>query len=809
MTFRGAWMAMMVVACGCSEEDPPRNDAGDAEIDVADETDVPRDIYEDPPFDADGDDNGSGEPPVAPHREPEPLVVDEWLVGLLSPDEPDPLIDAVETGTFAYPGAGEDERGIDWRVTTPGSNGSLGPSGYLIAYAVARVDLTEPAAIVARVDRALGVYINGAPQPADIYGSRRMRVPLVGRTGENLIVVRAFPVRGRMEVELFRTADEVFLNLGDATLPDLVDGEASELLAGVPLLNLTASPLHALRARVVENEHFEETSVEHPSVAGGAVTQIGFVLRPRAPPAGPGAVMTARLRVSSPSLGWAYERDLEMTAVPDGAAYRRTFRDPADGSVQYYGVLPPADFDPARNYALVLTLHGAGVEAIGQAGAYSPKDWAYIVAPTNRRPFGFDWEEWGRLNALGALDDAMTTFRIDPTRVYLTGHSMGGHGAWHVGVTTPGRFAVVGPSAGWESFYSYGGERRPTGAFARARAHSDTLVYLANLARRGVYIIHGSADDNVPVSEGRNMYAAVSAVADDVVYHEEPGAGHWWDGDASPGADCVDWPPLFDFMQARTLNPVETDFTFRSPSPAYSPTHSFVTLHSAVTPYEDLVVTSARTGATVEIATTNVRSMEIDGRALRGRGVTTAVVDGTSHDLPDGPLPVGPAGGKRRDVHGPLNQVFHRPFCFVHPDEGGPFAHVAAYFTSYWTIYGNGHACALPVSAVTAEIRASRNLVYLGLPADEIGDPDVPFSWGESAIVVAGDRYRDAGLFFVFPRDGRLAAAFATTGGAERLLYRVVPFSSRGGMPDYLVWSGSWARAAGFFDPEWRYDPAL
>jgi S-formylglutathione hydrolase FrmB len=30
----------------------------------------------------------------------------------------------------------------------------------------------------------------------------------------------------------------------------------------------------------------------------------------------------------------------------------------------------------------------------------------------------------------------------------LTGHSMGGHGTWHLGVHDAGRFAVIGPSAG-------------------------------------------------------------------------------------------------------------------------------------------------------------------------------------------------------------------------------------------------------------------------------------------------------------------------------------------------------------------------
>ena len=77
------------------------------------------------------------------------------------------------------------------------------------------------------------------------------------------------------------------------------------------------------------------------------------------------------------------------------------------------------------------------VEAIGQAEAYAPKPGLHIVAPTNRRPYGFDWEDWGRLDAIEVLDLAQRDFGTDPRRTYLTGHSMGGHGTWHLGVTFP------------------------------------------------------------------------------------------------------------------------------------------------------------------------------------------------------------------------------------------------------------------------------------------------------------------------------------------------------------------------------------
>src|SRR5439155_13772943 len=134
------------------------------------------------------------------------------------------------------------------------------------------------------------------------------------------------------------------------------------------------------------------------------------------------------------------------------------------------------------------------------------KTWGHLVAPTNRRPFGFDWEDWGRLDAVEVLDAAARDLGTDRTRTYLTGHSMGGHGAWQVGVTFPDRFAAVGPSAAWISFWSYAGARQPASPgpveqmLARAALPSDTLALSPNTTQEGIYILHGGADDNVPVT---------------------------------------------------------------------------------------------------------------------------------------------------------------------------------------------------------------------------------------------------------------------------------------------------------------------
>ena len=374
-------------------------------------------------------------------------------------------------------------------------------------------------------------------------------------------------------------------------------------------------------------------------------------------------------------------------------------------------MVPPTNLDAARDYGLVLTLHGAGVEGIGQARAYSPKPDAWIIAPTNRRPFGFDWEVFGRVDALEVLDDATAAARIDPTRVYVTGHSMGGHGTWQLGVLFPGRFATVSPSAGWDSFMSYTGRAAPRGAFARSQASSSSSAYLSNLARRGVYVVHGSADDNVPVREGRTMSMRAREHSSAVTYHEQPGAGHWWDGDLSPGADCVDWPPMFALMSERRLDPWELDFTFTSPSPWVSPRHSFVTVLSASGTDADVRVTSAREGTSVTLTTANVRAMEINGDALRDKGITSITIYGARRAVPAMRFTVGDTTGKTVARGGPFNEVLERPWCVVYPDDGpAVWRDYASYLVSTWALQGNGAGGALPRRAVTPTAASYRHL---------------------------------------------------------------------------------------------------
>jgi poly(3-hydroxybutyrate) depolymerase len=742
---------------------------------------------------------------VWPREELQPLTLEKWFGAYIGVS--DPIEEALERATFEPPQqTGVDNNGVKWFELEATENGGLGFSGYRMFYAVGKVSISQDTKVIVRADNVYRIFAGSGhhPQLGDFYGSKRIRLPLELKASEPFIVVQTwgqeFP-----EVQAWTTQAEIFINDLDVTAPDLVVGDGSEQWLGVAVLNLTEGIVSDVKASVLENGYFQATTVVLPALAPVSATQVPFLLKPRQPSDEVGKEVPVKLHIESSSLRFAYETTVVLRTVSGEEANKRTRRSKDDGSVQYYAVLAPKGYESGKTYGLVLALHGAGVEALGHAQAYSRKEFAFIIAPTNRRPFGFDWEEWGRLDALEALDDAMRIFRIDKTKVYVTGHSMGGHGTWQMGVLYPGIFRVVAPSAGWASFYTYTGAPKPQGAIGRARASSDTLAYVTNLARRAVYILHGSNDDNVPVSEAITMHDALVGVVEDLQIHIQEGASHWWDGDEADGVDCVDWNPIFDTMKSRVLDPFELDFVFVTPSPRVNATHSFVTILQQEDMMSDSVVSSSFDGQTLTLSTTNCRSLKIRGDVLWAKGISKVVLDGSEIYVENAEMQIGDGHGKRPDAYGPFNQVFERPFCFVCPDIASREAEYASYLVTAWSVLGNGSACTVSSGEEGSESLAEYNLVFVGVDAKSVPLPDgFPVSWDEEAIRVRDRTYGNAALAMVFPCKNHLCGVLTATNGFLHLLFRYLPFTSRSGFPDYTVWSEQGVLDAGFFDAQWR-----
>src|SRR5258706_11644791 len=111
-------------------------------------------------------------------------------------------------------------------------------------------------------------------------------------------------------------------------------------------------------------------------------------------------------------------------------AYRSGF----DGKLVPYRIYLPKNYDKSKKYPLVVLLHGAGGDETNFMESYRglwPKlaeQRGYILASVNGRgPLsGYRKENGGEQDVLDVLDLMKSHFGIDPSRVYLGGHSMGG-----------------------------------------------------------------------------------------------------------------------------------------------------------------------------------------------------------------------------------------------------------------------------------------------------------------------------------------------------------------------------------------------
>ncbi|WP_254509321.1 peptidase [Anatilimnocola floriformis] len=152
--------------------------------------------------------------------------------------------------------------------------------------------------------------------------------------------------------------------------------------------------------------------------------------------------------------------DLPAYAGINGLLQLQTPGISEDPIINYYVQLPP-EYDPYRRYPCIVTLNGAGTNALQQvdwwAGPHSAKAGmrygqatrhGYIViAPVWTRDHQREYEFTAREHAavLYSVRDAIRRFSIDTDKVFLSGHSMGADAAWDIGLAHPDHWAGVIP----------------------------------------------------------------------------------------------------------------------------------------------------------------------------------------------------------------------------------------------------------------------------------------------------------------------------------------------------------------------------
>ncbi|MFH1313949.1 MAG: prolyl oligopeptidase family serine peptidase [Candidatus Eisenbacteria bacterium] len=720
------------------------------------------------------------------------------------------------------------------------------------AYSEFMVPAERHALVIA--ERIGSFYLNGDLHNGDPYGHDFMRIPVVLREGINRVVLNLSGYADhRFRFEIVPPPAPV-ITLEDFTVPDIREGEKGLFWIGVPLLNTTSERFHEVVVSIGDGRSVDLTHHTVRNLAPLCVKKVPLEIQVADVPS---ATEEITIPVEVTCQGTCYTDSVTLRIRGSDQSYKRTFISSIDSSCQYYAVLPPEDYDPAETYALIFTTHGAGVKAEGQVDAYKPKSWAFVVAPTNRRPFGFDWQDWGRLDALEVLEIAEATLPIEPNRIYLTGHSMGGHGAWHIGLTHPDRFAAMAPAAGWTSFELYVpwflqkarifGEPGQCAIRDMSLRQDQPHNFVENALNLPVFILQGGADDNVPPVHARLFARRLDELGYRYRYKEDPGRGHWYSID-SLDVSCVDDPDLMGYFTGKARNPFPHHVVFKTTNVGHSNSAYWLKIKRQEKCYHESRIEGHVAGDTVTVTTANVDEFEVSlSEYLLPTDRVTLSVDGKSRHLDlnagrsitlskrAGEFRLGglaPGGlAKRPELHGPIKQAYFSPFVLVYGTRGDSITtdlllHQARLEAFEWWRRGNGFAEVLPDTEVTAGIIDKFNLMLFGGPGENHItsriDRFLPIRLDEGSFFLGGKRLEGECLAakFIYPNplnEERLVVVHEGLGvDGLRLSTFFRTIYAGAGLPDFMIFDKSVTRkgwggmiSTGFFDSSWQLDPGL
>lgn len=215
-------------------------------------------------------------------------------------------------------------------------------------------------------------------------------------------------------------------------------------------------------------------------------------------------------------------------------------------------VLKPPAFDPGQHYPMVLDIHGGpnswygpGFMPVSQALAGA----GFVVVYSNPRgsgSYGRDFaqqviQDWGGedyLDLMAVADKASEFPWVDENRLGVYGYSYGGFmSSWIIGHTDRFKAAVIGaPVVDLISFYGtadIGYFFGPLQMGATPHEHPEEyrfrspLTYLTSDRKTPpVLILHGEADDRVPISQGEQLFMSLQQNGAEVEFVRYPNGTH-------------------------------------------------------------------------------------------------------------------------------------------------------------------------------------------------------------------------------------------------------------------------------------------
>ena len=205
--------------------------------------------------------------------------------------------------------------------------------------------------------------------------------------------------------------------------------------------------------------------------------------------------------------------------------FKRHYLLDAASEILPYRMYVPTSYNGTRAYPLIIALHGLGGTEDSFFDGYDRKfpglaeQHGYIVAaPLGYRvDGGYGWgignppadattrrlQDLSEQDVMRVLELVRKQYKIDDSRIYLTGHSLGAIGTWKMAPKYPDIWAAIAPFSG-----------------------SGVPATLERIKAIPEFVVHGDADPTVNVRGSRTMVEKMKEIGIDVTYIEVPGGNH-------------------------------------------------------------------------------------------------------------------------------------------------------------------------------------------------------------------------------------------------------------------------------------------
>jgi hypothetical protein len=446
------------------------------------------------------------------------------------------------------------------------------------------------------------------------------------------------------------------------------------------------------------------------------------------------------------------------------------YRSDVDGSVQPFSIYVPEgrklhDPTPAP---LDIFLHGRGgnlneLTFISSTGwvdstfgkGNKPKD--LVLYPYGRGNNG--WRFAGERDVFESLAAVKKLFKVDDDRISLRGFSMGGHGAWHIGLHHPGLWSVVSPGAGFVDTKQYQHIKTPFPAWQDALLHLyDPIDYVANAANVPVLAYMGERDPKWDQHKLIMSYFAKKSVpvrefvGKDTEHKYEP---------SQLAAILSEMATMKRHADAPSVDFVTYSTRF--------PECKWVRIDGMEQHWQRAEVHArADKDHQIEVRTMNVSALTLSPSAklLRDDWASVAIDgvnfsrwvlkpgDSVSFMKQGGMWHVTPLSGvhKQFGVSGPIDDALFGPVLAVR-GTGTPWSAPLAQWLDQelqrtrdgWDVFFRGRLPERTDQTITADDVKSKNLYLFGDPGSNLYLrkilPKLPITWANDAITVAGKTY--------------------------------------------------------------------